>query len=314
VTTTEAGPTTPTTDVPEAGAPNAPVPDRPKKSPGGFARRLPYALAVIALALGFAIGHNANNPQPKSVAQPNLVSADQLNQALAPSNGHTFTNDRGFSALENGVQHSHGIDLPVTPAQRAELARQMDLSRETALKYPTLASAEAAGMTRQGPFSPGLGTHLINPADYAYFAGDGPITDDQIRHPLAWIYDGTKPDSKVVGLFYSSFSKDPQGFAGPNDIWHVHTNICLVSRPDGSSDAPLGADKSVTKAQCDSIGGNLMEKTPLLVHVWTVPGYEDSQGVFGHLNPAVTCNDGSYHVIDPMKIGHKVTTCVDGSE
>src|SRR6478672_11495354 len=143
MTTTEAGPTAPTSDVVET-PPSGTPPVAPKKTRGGFARKLPYALAVIALALGYAIGHNADNPQPKSVAQPNLVSADQLNAALAPSNGHTFENDRGYSALENGVQHSHGIDLPVTPAQRAELAHQMDLSRETALKYPTLASAEAA--------------------------------------------------------------------------------------------------------------------------------------------------------------------------
>ncbi len=148
-----------------------------------------------------------------------------------------------------------------------------------------------------------------------YAATDGPMTDEQIQHPLAWIYGGTKPDSPVVGLFYQSFSKDPAGFAGPNDVWHQHTNICIVMRPDGSTDAPLGADRGATKAECDAVGGRLITATGPLLHVWAVPGYEDSQGVYAHLNPAITCADGSYDVIpDITKVGTSTTICKDGAE
>jgi hypothetical protein len=275
--------------------------------------RLPYVLAVLALGVGYLAGHTTNNPAPTASAQNNLVTPAQINAALTPSNGHAVENDRGFSLLENGVQHSHGIDLPVTPAQRKELARQMDLTRRTALEYPTLKDAERAGLVREGPFAPGIGLHMVNNADQGFVVRDTPITDDQITHPIAWIYDGTGPDARVVGLFYTSIAPNPEGFAGPNDVWHTHSNICAVPRADGGIDVPLGADRSIPKPACDAVGGYLFN-TPPLLHVWTVPGYEDSQGVFAHLNPAVTCNDGTYHTIDETKIGNRVTVCADGTE
>ncbi len=275
---------------------------------------MPYALAVLALAAGYAVGHTANNPSPPAVRQQNLVTAQQIDQALSATNGQAVENDRGYSQLENGVQHSHGLDLPMTQADRAELARQINLARETALRYPTLADAEQAGLVRAGPFSPGLGTHLIAYGNYASGAGEGPITDVQIEHPLAWIYDGTKPTSPVSGLFYSAVVAKPAGFVGPNDVWHQHSNICVVQRAGGGVDTPLGADRDATQAQCEAIKGSLIKATGPLLHLWVVPGYEDSEGVFAHLNPAVTCNDGTYHEVDVAKVGTRLTACVDGTE
>ena len=280
-----------------------------------LARRWPYALAALAIAAGYAVGHTANTPAPRPAgAGPAVVTPEQINQALATTNGQPAVNDRGFSLLENGVQHNHGFELPMSQADRKELARELTLAQETALRYPTLADAERAGMFRAGPFSPGLGTHMINPASYAYQAGAGRMTDAQIEHPLAWIYDGTKPESPVAGLFYSAAVPDPEGFIGPNDVWHEHTNICLTLRPGGGFDAPLGADHDATAAQCNAVGGTLMKATGPLLHAWVVPGYEDSQGVFAHLNPAISCNDGTYRTIDPTKIGTRLSVCVDGTE
>ena len=150
--------------------------------------------------------------------------------------------------------------------------------------------------------------------NFSYAAGSGVMTDDQIRHPIAWIYDGTQPTSKVVGLFYQASVPNPAGFAGPNDVWHQHKNICIVMRPGGGVDAPLGADRDATKAQCDQIHGFLVKATGPLLHVWTVPGYEDPQGVFAHLNPAITCADGTYHMVDVTKVGVRTSSCVDGTE
>jgi len=204
--------------------------------------------------------------------------------------------------------------VPVSPADRALLSHQMELSRTVALQYPTLADAEKAGLRRAGPFSPGLGTHMIDfLSAVKYPAGAGPMNDDQIRHPLAWIYDGTKPASPVVGLFYSASVPDPAGFAGLNDVWHQHKSICIVISARGI-DAPLGADRDATKEQCDAYKGNLIAATGPLLHVWTVPGYEDSQGVFAHLNPAVACNDGTYYQVDTLKLGYRTSACRDGSE
>jgi len=236
-------------------------------------------------------------------------------KGMANMPGMEMCGDRGFSKLENGMQHGHSFTQPISDADRATLAHQMELARQVALQYPTVAAAEAAGLRRAGPFAPGLGAHYLSNFANSLGTPDGVMTDDWVRHPLAWIYDGTKPDSKVAGLFYGTMVQEPAGFAGPNDIWHTHTNICLKNRPDGSVDAPLGADQPVTKKMCDGVGGSLLKTTPKLAHVWVVPGYESPEGVFAHLTSAVTCDDGTYRIMkDLTKVGTRTSVCRDGSE
>ena len=298
---------------PVGQVPHAPGPQPPKRSgPGILRRRLPIVAVILAIGIGFLVGQSVNSGS--SSVQPSLVTPAQLATAAANS-GANAVDDRGFSQLENGVQHSHGFQQPIDAATQTELTREMALAQATALRYPTLADAQNAGMRRAGGFSLGLGAHMI---DYInairYGAGTGPMTDAQIEHPLAWIYDGTKPDSRIAGLFYSANVPDPAGFAGPNDIWHQHTNICITQSATGGVDAPLGADRDATTAQCNAVGGRLIKATGPLLHVWVVPGYEDSQGVFAHLNPAITCNDGTYYTVDISKIGTRASACRDGSE
>ena len=210
------------------------------------------------------------------------------------------------------MEHGHAFFEAISKADRAELARQLILAREVALQYPTVADAEKAGLHRAGPFAPGLGAHYIA---YGNSGGDadGTMSDDDIRKPIAWIFDGTHPDSKVSGLFYTRSMETAPGFAGPNDTWHVHKDICLVTTPNGI-DTPLGADHNATKAECDAVKGNLLRQTGYLLHVWVVPGYESPEGVFSHLSSTATCDDGTYNIIDAKSIGSKSTVCVDGTE
>jgi hypothetical protein len=284
-----------------------PARKRRRIGPGG---RVGIAAVIVAIVCGFAIGR-AVDPAPRRVS-PSLVSPQEI--ASAAANTAQSIDDRGFSQLENGIQHTHTFQQSVDPATQKLLSHQMDLTRQVALQFPTYKDAVRGGLHRAGPFSPGLGTHMINYGNIAYGAGKTVLTDDQIRHPLAWIYDGTKPDSPVVGLFYETFTKNPAGFAGPNDVWHYHKNVCITRAADGGIDAPLGADRDVTKVQCNAVGGTLLPLTPGLLHVWSVPGYEDPQGVFAHLNPAITCDDGTYHVVNMAKIGTRLSACVDGTE
>src|SRR4051794_22237624 len=269
------------------------------------------ALAVVAGTASAArpahdTGHAKKHKHAKAMA--GMTAAE-----MAAMNGTASVDDRGFAALANGEQHSHGFTQAVSKADRVVLAHQMELARQTALRYPTVADAEAAGLHRAGPFSPGLGAHYIN---YANGLGnaDGVMTDDAIGKPLAWIYDGTHPDSRIAGLFYMTAVKNPEGFAGPNDVWHVHRDICIKPSPTGV-DAPLGADHGATKAQCDAVGGQLLKQTQYLLHVWVVPGYESPEGVYSHLSSAVTCDDGTYTTIkDVTKVGSKTSICADGTE
>ncbi len=245
-----------------------------------------------------------------------VTLADESQPHTHDANGNSIAqpDDRGFSKLENGEQHDHTFTQAISPADRAKLANQLELAREVALQYPTVADAEKAGLHRAGPFSPGLGAHYINYGN-ALSNNDGVMDDEDIRRPLAWIYDGTKPTSRVAGLFYMTGATDPEGFAGPNDVWHVHHDICIKPGKDGVIDAPLGADHDATQEQCDAVGGNLLQQTQYLLHTWVVPGYESPEGVFAHLSSTVTCADGTYNVIDDVtKVGNRTTMCKDNAE
>lgn len=233
-----------------------------------------------------------------AVASP---SASEHNHAAGAADGHDHTTEPdalGFSLLGNG--HHHGIEWhDQDPVTQAELDRQMDITRQVAAQYPTVAAAEAAGYKRAGPYSPGLGAHYTKTGPQELNA-DGVVDDEDLRHPLSIIYDGNEPGSEVAGFMYYSMSgTEPVGFVGTNDVWHTHSNVCVKFGPDGV-DSPLGADLPITKEQCEAVGATLMDATQWMVHVWTVPGYDNvNGGVFSEENPALACSDGTYFMLQP---------------
>lgn len=247
---------------------------------------------------------------PTTPTTPTAVAAAASNDSTHVHDAAPVAvDDKGLSLIMNGHQHEHVVE-PMDSATTALLAAQLARTAELVALYPTIAAAEAAGYRRQGPYSPGLGTH--------YGKGGGTIvsetiTDDNVLNPML-IFDGTEQDSKLAGFMYIAFGSAgvPEGFAGPNDIWHFHTNICIVINPDGSTDTPLGADKeNVPKELCDSYGGFLLKNSGYMLHVWTVPGYESSKGVFNEVNPALACADGTYYTKPIEELGTSLTLCAD---
>ena len=237
---------------------------------------------------------------------------DHGGEAAAP------VDDLGLSSVMNGQGdgggHAHSAEvLPVDAATQAELDDQLDQTRALIDRYPTVAAAEAAGFVRNGPFVPGLGAHYMGAgADGVDISLE--MTDEKIARPTL-IYDGVEPESPLAGFMYNIFSIDtvnaPVGFAGPNDHWHYHTDVCVVPRPDGGLDSPLGADVSTTREICDGFGGSLIENTGYMLHVWTVPDYESAQGIFSNVNPGITCENGTYHVIPQEEYGGRNDVCRD---
>jgi hypothetical protein len=191
-------------------------------------------------------------------------------------------------------------------ATQEQLDAQLAQTQTLVERYPTIADAEAAGYRRAGPFSPGLGTHYIN---FGQFLGDGVMDADGISK-AALIYDGLEPDSPIAGfMYYVMGDQEPEGFIGPNDHWHYHTNTCIVFK-DGNIEAPLGADMSdVTQEQCARYGGTLLGVTGYMVHVWTVPGYESKESTFSEVNPEITCPDGTYYRKSFDELGFSTTMC-----
>ena len=87
----------------------------------------------------------------------------------------------------------------------------------------------------------------------------------------------------------------PAGFAGPNDHWHRHTNLCIKYGAAGKISVPFAPDRDVTRAQCDKVRGQFMPRTVWMVHAWVVPGWESPKGVFSHADPNLRCADGTVH-------------------
>jgi hypothetical protein len=160
--------------------------------------------------------------------------------------------------------------VDVDAATRAQLQMQQEAARQAAAMFPTVAHAEAAGYHKSTPYVPCIGAHYTNVSLVAVF--------DPLK-PSELLYDGTEPDSKIVGLSYLVFHPggEPEGFAGPNDHWHQHNSnggLCL----DGA--LVVGAEDT-TPEECAARGGRKVILEDIwMLHDWVVPGWECSWGVF----------------------------------
>lgn len=232
----------------------------------------------------------------------------------------TSGDDKGLSLLHNG-QHDHVTALHTldVPTQKA-LDAQLSVTRDLAAQMPTVAAAVAAGYQRVGPYFPGIGAHYMKPIGGRGGAGfsmtlnpDGIIDDTDLHNPLMLIFNGTKPTSRIAGFMYYSMSgSEPAGFAGRNDSWHYHEQLCLKYTAEGI-DVPLGLDNSATPAQCTKAGGRMLNASQYMVHVWSVPGFEMTAkygGVFGEVNPKLDCADGTYYQLQlDQWVAHPLNVC-----
>ena len=202
----------------------------------------------------------------------------------------TSTTVKG-TALAEGESIETAPDVPLDAATQTLLGRQLTEARAAESKFPTAGDAKKAGMMLAGGAAPGVGAHYqtMSAAALRGIEADGTVDPSA---PSSYIYQGTTDDAPIVGLMYTAFGDTaPEGFAGPNDHWHRHSNVCLKFA-DGKIDVPVAPDQDVTKQQCDSLGGKFMAKTVWMVHAWVVPGWESPRGVFSHANPNLHCPDG----------------------
>ena len=210
--------------------------------------------------------------------------------ASGHTHGATTLNGQAVKGVKaEDVKNESQPNQPLDATTRATLKTQLSDARDFALRYPTVADATAGGYRLAGGFAPGSGAHYIS---YGGLTGRG--TFDSTK-PISLIYDGTSPTSQVIGLMYYGMGEGaPEGFAGPNDHWHRHSNVCLKNG-SGGLEVPFPADQDVTAAQCADVQGNLLKTTGYMVHAWVVPSWESPLGVFSHDNPDVRCADGTFN-------------------
>jgi hypothetical protein len=163
------------------------------------------------------------------------------------------------------------VQKPLTESQRAQLEQQMSAARAVVARYPTVASAEAAGYHLSTVYVPCIGAHYTNTGLVGRFDPSA---------PSELLYDGTRADSKIVGLSFLVYHPGgpPEGFAGPNDHWHQHNSnggLCF-----GAGGTVIGGEDT-SESACRAMGGVKHELTDVwMVHAWVVPGFECSWGVF----------------------------------
>jgi hypothetical protein len=253
------------------------------------------ARALSLVILGFVVGAAVI-----LLADPG-TSESSASQAAAsvtpgPAGGHvhsnvgnaTLTGDTpceranaaGGEGAEANAGRAHGhtgffkwtaMDRPA----RDVLTQQLAVAHQVTLDYPTVASAVAAGYHMTTTYVPCIGAHYIN-TRYLY-------SFDPSR-PAMLLYDGTNPDSRIVGLSYAQLSgkTTPEGFAGSNDLWHQHNlngGLCI------KAGVVVGAE-SVSAADCKARGG---QKVPLdslwMMHAWVADGWPSAWGIFSAEHP-----------------------------
>jgi hypothetical protein len=248
------------------------------------------AIAILGFMIGAATiiladgGDDTKAAAETQASIPAPMGTDQGTGGSGVVHDHTGDVVTGVKALD--IQAELEPDKPLDRLTRGQLALQLAAARDEALKYPTVADAMAAGMRVAGGFAPGSGAHYIN---YSGIGSDGTIDVTKVN---SYIYDGTNPESQIVGLMYYSNS-NPEGFAGPNDHWHRHSNVCVKFGANGI-EVPFPADADVSKQACEQAGARLMPVTGYMVHAWVVPGWESPQGVFSHENMNIRCADGTF--------------------
>jgi hypothetical protein len=260
------------------------------KRPSGVVPATLIAFLVVALAGGTAYAMTVSSTTGTRTIVKVVAAKSSTN-----ANGSGLSTAVGQPHNADEVATANIPDIPLTRDQQTQLAFQLVVARAAALQYPTVADAKKAGMILAGGFAPGSGAHYLAIRNsFADINADGTVN---AAHPSSYIYDGTNPDSRIIGLMYTAVDTPtpPQGFAGLNDHWHRHANVCVQYGGAQGLSIPFPADRDVTEAQCAAVNGRFMKQTVWMVHAWVVPGWESPQGVFSHDNPDVKCADGTTH-------------------
>jgi hypothetical protein len=250
-------------------------------------------VSTVALAPAFASDHHGGGDEAAAHEHADETDASHDNghevaggEATEQVEGHTnaVISADGSSACEQaGVSnegnsgHGHRGPVPHEPLDaetRATFASQVEQSNAVVAKYPTVSAAEAGGWHRITPYVPCIAAHYINSGLL-----DG--TFDPAA-PEILLFDGTDPDSHIVGLSYLVFTDPetpPPGFAGDNDPWHVHRQLCIGA-------GGVVGDENATQEECEQRGGRIIPLNNLwMMHMWNVAGWDSRWGLFSSEHP-----------------------------
>jgi hypothetical protein len=199
----------------------------------------------------------------------------QLRKNGAAHAAHAATGD------DTGGHGGHMGPSPWVPmtdkAQCDQLAQELTIARDTALKYPTAADAQAGGWQKVTPYVPGIAAHYMN---FKYV--DGTFEVDK---PEMLLYDGNGPEAHVAGVSYyimqAGDNEPTQGFTGDNDHGHRHIGLCMKG-------GVVIGPSTMTADDCAAAGGTKAGgQAGWMSHAWVIPGCESPWGVFSGASPVL---------------------------
>jgi hypothetical protein len=247
-------------------------------------------VSSMAVAPAFASGHSHGGSE-QAAGHSHGAAADSgaahAGHGAIVSNapvGDTPCEQSGPPASEGQISSAggHGHRGPIKweamdRPTRDQLGQQLTIAHQVALQFPTVADAEASGYRMVTGYVPCIGAHYIKASNM--IGGFDPAK------PSMLLYDGTNPDSKMVGLSYSILgdpNTPPDGFAGPNDPWHKHDSnggLCM------KGSVVVGAENT-SDAECAARGGKKVALHNLwMMHAWVADGWQSSWGIFSAKNP-----------------------------
>jgi hypothetical protein len=174
---------------------------------------------------------------------------------------------------EGGHGHVHGgpmSTVPLNAFDQRTFDEQWAVAVDGVRTLDTHEEATATGYVRASVQAAGVGVHWVN-----WTLIDAPF--DPAR-PAMLLFDERNGRADLVGFSYWIRAAEPDGFAGPNDVWHRHTNLCIVN---GWVDREMTASEDVCAGDVLA-GGDLW-----MLHAWVVPGWPNRWGRFASLNPAL---------------------------
>jgi hypothetical protein len=242
-------------------------------------------ISTVALTPSFASAHHGGGEGESHSSAAGGHAAHGAAAVSNAANGSTPCEQSGPPASAGQISSAggHGHRGPVLwqsipdRATRDQLGQQLEIAHQVTLQYPTVTEAEAAGYRMVTGYVPCIGAHYIKVSNM--IGGFDPAK------PSMLLYDGTNPDSKIVGLSYSVLAdpnKAPEGFAGANDPWHKHDSNGGLCMKGG---VVVGAE-STSEAECAARGGKKQALHNLWMnHTWVADAWQSSWGLFSAENP-----------------------------
>jgi hypothetical protein len=209
---------------------------------------------------------------PQTPTDPNRIPPEQAKaiRDLAEEVSHDAPSAHAMDMSGGGPATTIVLD----PADQATMDVQWATAQAAVTGLDTPAEATAAGYTKAALRQNGIGVHWVN-----WQLIDRPF--DPAR-PAMLLFDEDGPQSQLVGFSYWVHAPRPDGFAGTNDTWHQHTNLCIVNG---------WVDREMAATPGDCAGSFFAGADLWMLHAWVVPGHENPWGSFAVFNPVLCPRD-----------------------